>query len=359
MNYHYVEEFAHQSERESLTKIYCEIFGTNKVEFNPRVNRWDMLPEGLRELDRTLSFTSNVEEGDAILIVEAKKNLSYYQNLKKDYPNKKMTLIIVEMPAVNPGQHTRRMQRLFDEVFIPNLSIVSASHNAHDFDFPINFPPFGPVVEVESSEKLNFGYVGTCKNSLVRSSLYSLRPKILNLVSEHAILHLAGRDWNSSRLALIRNDINSAISLLKLGLLPNLSSFMVSRVKLRKCHYVGEVDSKSELLLLCDVVLCIENDINEFSEKFFDAVSVGKVPFYIGPHLERLGIPNDMYFYGGTNIRSARKALNEVNTFSINEKLKALEKWREVGMNRWEGGFAFKKLCNKVNRVLFYEITAK
>jgi hypothetical protein len=127
---------------------------------------------------------------------------------------------------------------------------------------------------------------------------------------------------------------------------------MTSKVNLKRCNYLGEIDSKSQLLLNCYVVLCTENGRYEFSEKLIDALRFGKVPFYVGPNLERLGIANAIYFYGGTNVRSARQALKLVNSFSINNKLIALEKFREKVMSRWEQDIAFKKLCRKINLVL-------
>ena len=70
------------------TQVYCEMFGLNREKFDAQYNKRDHLPEGLKHVNQDLSFVSNVEENDVILIIEASKSLKYYAKLKRDYPNR-------------------------------------------------------------------------------------------------------------------------------------------------------------------------------------------------------------------------------------------------------------------------------
>lgn len=162
------------------TQVYCEMFGLNREKFDAQYNKRDHLPEGLKHVNQGLSFVSNVEENDVILIIEASKSLKYYAKLKRDYPNRKMNLMIVEMSLVNCSQDTLKMPGVFDEIFTSNASLMSNIYRGKGYDFPINTLPLSPIVETKPRGKLSSAFVGTCKNNLTKSRSYSIRPRVLN-----------------------------------------------------------------------------------------------------------------------------------------------------------------------------------
>jgi hypothetical protein len=117
-------------------------------------------------------------------------------------------------------------------------------------------------------------------------------------------------------------------------------------------RYLGEVESKDDVFKQVDVVLCFENDYYEFSEKFVDAISAGKVPLYIGPNLDYLGIPNSVYIKSEPNLCKLKKILKEVDSELINSKLDAITNWREFGLNPWEEENAFHVLSTQITSLI-------
>ena len=112
--------------------------------------------------------------------------------------------------------------------------------------------------------------------------------------------------------------------------------------------YLGEILTKDQIFSRVDVVLCLENNIYEFSEKFIDAACAGKLPFYVGPNLDQLGIPESVYIKGSTSFRELREIFGGVDAQLINSKLGNLADWRINGMNKWNEEVAFGELANKI-----------
>ena len=341
-------------------KIFVELFGedfsTNAQE--PGRSKWSRLIKFLHNNYSSLEVVTDLDEMvNVYLVIDARKSIEFYREYRLQHPKCQMVLIMVEMPAVNPLQHKKELRKQFDYIFVPNPKLAKEYLGIY-FNFPFLLHNHQNISFLDPSRKVTFGYVGTCKNSLVKSSLYYLRPRVLGMISKSSLLLLAGKDWDISSLARVKNDFNTARFLLENRLKPSLTKLMFWFNVSISPNYKGEVSDKFEFLSKCDVVLCMENDKYEFSEKFIDAVTLGKVPFYFGSSLDQYEIPQSIYFYGGVGLRKGRKTLRSINPTSINEKLICLSRWRESGIEKWREDVAFDDLSKQL-RVVFSKILEK
>jgi hypothetical protein len=319
---------------------HYEVFGVTYVE--SQTEKWSELCYLIEKNAR--NFEKNTR---LILIIDAVKSYDYYNNLIKSNPKHISILLIVEQPSVNPLQHKRKIRNLFDHVFVSSIELVE-KYNGTYYTFPLSIKPFQEITKIRKDKKIVFGLIATSKNSLVDSSLYWLRPRVISFLSKKEQILFAGKDFHLKRLSNIRMDINYCYYLIKNGVKPNILRFRTRRLDYKQGSYLGELESKNSIFNKIDVYLCLENDIYEFSEKFIDAVSAGKLPLYVGPNLDQLGIPESVYIKGSTSLRELREILDSVDAELINSKLDNLADWRINGMNKWKQEVAFDELADKI-----------
>jgi hypothetical protein len=259
-----------------------------------------------------------------------------------------MILVMFEMPAVNPVQHNIRTRKLFDLVFVPN-PLLAKEYGGFYFDFPIDIFPFSETPPTISYDELKISYIATNKNSLVRSSLYSKRGKLINIFAKTFDMALAGKDWDDRRRALILNDLKYFYFMIRHGLFPSLGKFFRSKVSLDLLSYRGEIESKSDLILLSTLVLVIENDIFELSEKLFDVLALGRVPIYFGGSLSNYGFDSKLCFCFSPEKISNRTIQNVLTLDNIEKKMEYIKQNRK-SIQRWSADRAFRQLAEAINR---------
>jgi len=323
---------------------HCEVFGESF-----RLNQSSKWSELFKLIEANLKKSSAATK--YILIIDAVKPYRYYESLISSKPGYKSILVIVEQPSVNPLQHKKKYRKLFDHVFVSSYELAEKYGGIY-FTFPLRVNAFQEISKKEPNKKTIFGIVATSKNSLVKSSLYKLRPATINFLSKSDQIIFGGKDFNSTRISNWRMDLNYCLFLLKNGIRPHLRQFRFRKLRFSKLRYLGEVESKDDVFKQVDVVLCFENDYYEFSEKFVDAISAGKVPLYIGPNLDYLGIPNSVYIKSEPNLCKLKKILKEVDSELINSKLDAITNWREFGLNPWEEENAFHVLSTQITSLI-------
>jgi hypothetical protein len=319
---------------------YYEVFGD--LHTDNQIGKW-------HELARLIE-NSVMESGiqtKFIVIIEAQKSYEYYKNLIEENPKVISILVMVEQPSVNPSQHKRKLRELFDHVFVSSFDLAE-DYSAQYYNFPLTLQPLQEIIKIPKNKKIIFGLIATSKNSLVTSSLYWLRPSIISFLNRSDQILFAGRDFQSKFISNLRMDFNYCFYLIKNQVRPNLFRFRLRRLRYKGENYLGEILTKDQIFSRVDVVLCLENNIYEFSEKFIDAACAGKLPFYVGPNLDQLGIPESVYIKGSTSLRELRKIFIGVNAELINSKLDNLAVWRINGMDKWKEEVAFGELANKI-----------
>jgi len=323
---------------------HCEVFG--ETYSSSQATKW-------RKLFKLIE--SNMEkrkaEHNLILIIDAVKPFKYYEKLIKSKADFKSVLVIVEQPSVNPLQHKKKYRKLFDLVFVSSQDLAE-KYGAIYFTFPLRINPFQEISRKDPQKKIMFGIVATSKNSLVKSSLYKLRPAVINYLAKSDQIIFGGKDFNTSRLSNLRMDLNYSLFLIRNGIRPHLKQIRYRKLQFKKSTYLGEVEKKEEVFEKVDVVLCFENDTHEFSEKFIDTITAGKVPLYVGPNLDSLGIPRSVYIKAEPNLRQIKKTIKTIDSDLVNSKLNSIKSWRLFGLNPWEEENAFQALAAKITALI-------
>lgn len=336
-------------------KIHFEVFGDLPDLESDRssVAKWSKLVELLIIGNKSLrKINYELENPDVIIVIEATRDRFYYETMRKKHLKAKMILVMIETPSVNPVQHSFPIRRLFDYFFVPNSSSLANKYNATCFDIPLEIQDIKSVDTCSHKSTLSFGYVGTSKNQLVKSCLYSLRPKILNLISKNYSIILGGKDWQVKLPARLKNDASSCLYLIRHRIRPRISKMMLVGVKVSRLSYSGEISDRQVFLKNCKIIICMENDKFELSEKLFDILSMGKIPLYIGSNPKLCGISEDLFLYGGTSVSECRKTIESINEEIIKTKLRAIEDGRHEVLRRWSIEVAMPRLAEKVNRLI-------
>jgi hypothetical protein len=128
--------------------------------------------------------------------------------------------------------------------------------------------------------------------SFVKNENYKIRFYIFNGTKKYSTVDFYGKNWErNTRQALkdiLYNFLLSGVNIKIFDLL-FIFRYIFTGIEVQKC-----ID-KNTLLQKYKFSLVIENSNVHFTEKFFDALKNGTVPIYLGPDLNQLGIPKELY----------------------------------------------------------------
>jgi hypothetical protein len=124
------------------------------------------------------------------------------------------------------------------------------------------------------------------KFSARKGELYSLRRKIIVNLGPIS-LDLFGTNWNKGLnfdwWHWSRSVINSNFA--------EISTRSFFGIGKKYNNYFGVTDDKNKTLSQYKIAVVIENSADFISEKLFDSIRSGCVSVYVGPNLEKYGIP--------------------------------------------------------------------
>lgn len=125
------------------------------------------------------------------------------------------------------------------------------------------------------------------KFSFIPGELYSLRRKIIRRLTRK--VDLFGTGWESKRSTNLLNVLKAASFAILNGRfsLISFSALILSKPR----NFLGQPKNKLATLQNYESSIVIENWEKCFTEKLFDALKAGCLPIYIGPPLEKIGIP--------------------------------------------------------------------
>jgi hypothetical protein len=194
------------------------------------------------------------------------------------------------------------------------------SYNLNKFDLIIEVgkPQTISNVTVNHPQKLeNLSSHGALRSNrlvIINSNLLSLRYGELYSLRRDAIFNLEfidvyGYGWNKSFALKIKTVL---IQIQELYKCPSKISFKgLNRFLGKTPRYQGVSFNKKETLSKYQYALVIENSLEYFSEKFFDALVSGCIPIYVGVDLTKFQIPDDFYIKAEPNLDSITEAFNE------------------------------------------------
>lgn len=258
-------------------------------------------------------FEKIVDSGHSIVSLEEQPDVVVFMNnhprllkkIKQEKWKAKNVLILWE-PKVTSSENFNQYNHEFDHIFSPSPIWISGDKVQY-------FPwPQGPKTERNALSidwKLREDKVllfQSNKFSFTKGELYSLRREVVKKCDD--LLFLYGKGWNDFRQTTIELS-KSFVRQLRWG---DRVDFAIPRsIFVNPSNYLGYTKEKMGLLGKTKYSLVIENSLDYVSEKLFEAAIMGNVVIYVGPPLERFGIPR-IAIQVEPNVESIRKAICKI-----------------------------------------------
>ena len=203
-------------------------------------------------------------------------------------PIKKRILIIQEPEVVLPRMYKTYIINLYGHIYAGSI----------DWADQLNATPFAYPLDLSSNSQVNFeersietALIQTNKFSCVKRENYTLRRRVLSLASKKDFkIELYGSGWNTGKFVEFYYITRYFKSVIKDVNILNLVN-PYKEVGQVFPFYMGKTADKIKTLNNVKRNIVIENSSTYISEKLFDSFRSGSVPFYVGPNLEKYGIP--------------------------------------------------------------------
>lgn len=208
----------------------------------------------------------------------------YFDLIPEGSSDAKRILIQMEPPAVLPGLYTKTTRRKFHQIV--TMSPWRAERICEeDWCFqPVERPKI--TFDPDSERAVSIVLINEHKFSAVESARYSTRRILIKMLEESNLqLDLYGPQWNMKYSLEIRKRVAEVRKALAAHRLPSLREAFSQMLRSYSC-YKGIADEKLLIMSRYKFALIIENDIESLTEKLFDAIFAGTIPFYLGPKLE-------------------------------------------------------------------------
>lgn len=291
-----------------------------------------------------------------IALEHSPKNLKHFGG---HLASSRRVLIALEPAAVAPAQHSERIRRNY------GLTLVQSPFqlgNQASAVVRMGYLP-SPAVLQTLRARANataiqdahaIGIINENKFSFVRGNQYSTRRRLVReLASAGRRVNLAGRNWDASLMWRLDRQARALAQCVLAMTLPDIRQFsfrgLITNENLR---LFGRVESEIDFLASHVFSLVVENDPHYISEKLFNAVIAGTVPFYIGPDLNTFDIPTSIAVV--LDSKSSGKSLNEVLTSLTYDNIRDIKKAGEHWLNSsdtqtiWNHDAAFDNLAKAI-----------
>ena len=229
--------------------------------------------------------------------------------------------ILMEPPVVLPTNANPENFKDFDLVFELGrlLDDVPEGHIAL---------PWPQEIEIgagfhSSNRKNEIAMVCGNKFSFVPGELYSLRRKII--AGLHKKIDLYGTGWTEKKIATLIKVAKSAVFALINGRFsPSAASTLMLHAPK---NFRGQPKEKLLTLQNYESSLVIENWESYYTEKLFDALKAGCLPIYVGPTLEKIGIPEGFAIEAPSNYSELAQLISRSDHQLDVSTRKEIEAW--------------------------------
>jgi hypothetical protein len=224
------------------------------------------------------------EKADALIANSYSKSIGNHLK-KSQIPKNKRILVLWEPYVVETIRYKKENISQFGSIFAPSIDWAEEV-KANSFKWPQDEIPDHNVFDSWNSRINRAVMVQGNKFSAKKGELYSLRRRVIVNLGDEA-LDLYGTNWNKGVIfdirKWIRSGITSRMSEVEIGSIYGIGE--------KYNNYFGTTVDKNETLSRYKIAIIIENSGDFVSEKLFDSIRAGCVSVYVGPDLERYGIP--------------------------------------------------------------------
>lgn len=182
--------------------------------------------------------------------------------------------------------------------------------------------------------------INSDKWSFVRGHLYWLRVAV---ASTEQNLVVFGYGWDRPSTFRLSRRLFELLRILSTLSTPTLKGLRY--VLSRPLCYLGETTDKVTQMSNYAVAVVIENSREFLSEKLFDAWFAGCVPVYVGPSLEKMGLPSELVIESNPDIRSLQDAIEQAYLVDRHTFHNELEKFLATKQAlEWKSEIALEKI---------------
>ena len=168
--------------------------------------------------------------------------------------------------------------------------------------------------------------------SIREKELYSLRRKCARQINS---LDLFGFGWDRNSLSKLKVLLVEVLNFIKV---PSKISYKgVSNYFRNFKAQMGHVEDKNSTLAKYKYTLVIENSLDCFSEKLFDALVAGCIPIYVGVNPQLFDIPAGIYVSAEPDIDSIKVAIEKAKQLDYIVWRESTTEWlgRAETINQW------------------------
>lgn len=255
------------------------------------------------------------EGADALITNFYHQGISTY--IRKNQISKKRSILVLWEPyVVETTRYRNKVLSLFGTTFAPSIDWAERV-GARSFKWPQDEIPNTDVFTNWTHRKCQAVMVQGNKFSARKGELYSLRREVISSLGSSS-LDLYGTNWNKGLYFDIRKWLWSAID----SRISMIEARSINGFGKKYTNYFGKTEDKNKTLSMYKIAVVIENSADFVSEKLFDAVRAGCVTVYVGPSLEKYGIPNSSAIQVDANVEvisSTVKQLLKISEESLEE----------------------------------------
>lgn len=287
---------------------------TISIVGSAKVSPGDVSPyPALRQYLESEGFQTASEQKPDFLVAINHNQESYERFVQGGGRRDQAVLIRLEPDSVFPLQYKSTTMDKYGLVITPGSTLdqkVSKSFVGWPYQYNLNparpntsDPSLLSILNDNSWQDLfNLGYwklrprrmtmIAANKVSPLKSANYSIRRKLASQLPTE-ILEVYGPLWTDSMSAKIHHRLAVAVTNLRQGILPNPMGIYGSLFRNYPAAH-GTVRDKHAVLRETKFSLVIENSNSYVSEKLIDAMINGSIPIYVGPSLEKVGLPTEI-----------------------------------------------------------------
>jgi hypothetical protein len=310
---------------------------------------WNTLISGLKNTGANLFFNdTSLKNYDLIISFDHYKWMENIFNTVH-VPISKRILIIQEPEVVLPRMYKPFTLSLYGAIFAGSIDWAERL-GVKSYKYPLDT---SSSASLNISERnIDTAMIQSNKFSCIKGEQYSLRRAILKLAKEqNYTIELYGTGWNKGYLAdfiTVSKYLRVILGDIKINNVTLPYKYLGSNYP----NYMGKIQSKIELLGNVKKNIVIENSSTYVSEKLFDSLRSGSIPFYVGANLSKYGIPNSVAVLCEANPESILDRLASITNEELSEIQKEglhFLKSKEIG--NWSAPVQVNKLLQCINEV--------
>jgi hypothetical protein len=307
---------------------------------------WNTLIAGLESSGANLFFNdTSLKTYDLIISFDHYKWMEdIFSNVY--VPMDRRILIIQEPEVVLPRMYKPSILGLYGVVFAGSIDWADRL-SVNSFEYPLDI---SSTTSLSISDRsIDTAMIQSNKFSCISGEQYSLRRAVLELAKENNyVVELYGAGWNRGYFAdfiFVSKYLRAIVGEVKVGNFTFPYKYLGSKYP----NYIGKIRNKIELLSNVKKNIVIENSSTYVSEKLFDSIRSGSVPFYVGPSLTKYGIPESIVIRCDANPRSILKNLESYDSSDLEQVAYEGKKFMTSTIYRnWDARISTSKILDKI-----------